>query len=303
MKRIFTFFILLSMYFNISVLPLKAQQQNETILSGHTNEMIFIRGGTFAMGDNFNEGLKIELPVHFVTLNDFYMSKYEVTVKMFKQFIDESGFQTKAEMDGGSYIWTGTKWEKKKGINWMYDAGGKLHDSSGYNHPVVHISWYDAKSFCEWLSKKTGKNFRLPYEAEWEYAARCGGKKYKYSWGDKEPNGTQCNFADVNTNFDWSVKDINDGYRFTSPVGSYPANELGIYDLTGNAWEWCEDWYKDNYYTIFDAVNPKGPNIGKYHVIRGGSWNIRPMELRVTSRFPVPLVRERSGGIRLVRTD
>ncbi len=287
-----------------TIITAKGRKKNEVILPGHSNEMIFIQGGTFDMGDNFGDGRDDEKPVHTVTVSDFYMSKYEVTVGMFKQFIDETAYQADADKDGGSYIWNGKEWKKTSGVNWKCDAEGNIRSSSEYDHPVIHVSWNDAKAFCSWLSKKTGKNYRLPYEAEWEYAVRSGGKKYKYSWGNSEPNGMQCNFADANTSFDWSTKSANDGYKYTAPVGKYPANESGLCDMTGNVWEWCEDWYDGSYYKNSPAVNPKGPNSGTHRVLRGGSWYDGPSYLRASYRISIiPAGRISDYGFRLSRTE
>jgi len=149
--------------------------------------MVFVKGGTFQMGSN--DGDDDEKPVHTVTVSDFWMGKYEVTVAEFEKFISETDYYTDAEKSSGSYFWTGRKWEMKTGVDWRCDAQGNVRKSTKLNHPVIHVSWNDAVAYCDWLSKKTGQNYRLPTEAEWEYAARSGSKNYKYAWGNFGPEG------------------------------------------------------------------------------------------------------------------
>jgi len=270
-------------------------------------EMVFIEGGTFQMGSN--EGEDDEKPVHTVTVGDFWLGKYEVTVAEFEKFISATGYQTDAEKGDGSYFWTGSKWEKKAGVNWRCDAQGNVRKSSELNHPVIHVSWNDAVAYCEWLSRKNGQNYRLPTEAEWEYAACGGGKNYKYSWGNFGPEGRKGgNIADESAkriwNCSWLWEGYDDGYAYTAPVGSYEPNELGLYDMTGNVWEWCQDWYDADYYKNSPQIDPKGPSSGAYRVLRGGSWLSRPIHVRCSIRHGSgPDYRGTSGGFRFARTE
>jgi formylglycine-generating enzyme required for sulfatase activity len=265
------------------------KQLDKKIIGGVISDssMVLIPGGKFQMGSSNGEA--DEKPVHEVTISSFYLSKYEVTVAEFSKFIDETSYQTDADKDGGSYVLDGQKWEKKSGINWKYNAEGKLRPSSKYNHPVIHVSWNDAVEYCKWLSKKTGQVYRLPTEAEWEYAAGNGNKHTKYSWGNATPSGKQGgNVADetAKSKFnDWTIfEGYNDGSVYTAPVGSFAANEYGLFDMSGNVYEWCQDWYNSDYYANSPSSNPPGPNTGPSRVYRGGTWNSYPLYARVVFR-------------------
>jgi formylglycine-generating enzyme required for sulfatase activity len=267
-------------------------------------ETVFIQGGTFQMGSN--EVVSDEKPVHTVTVGNLYMGKYEVTVAQFRQFINEAGYQTDADKDGGSYMWTGDKWEKRSGVNWKCDAEGNIRPQSEYNHPVIHVSWNDANEYCNWLSRKTGKSYRLPTEAEWEYAAGNGSMHTKYSWGNGDPYGKSGgNVADESAKrkFGWSGTraGYDDGYATTAPVGSFNPNDFGLYDMTGNVWEWCSDWYGSYYYKNSPTTDPNGPSTGSYRVSRGGGWGSGARDCRTANRgSDGPDYRSGGLGFRLV---
>lgn len=223
-----------------------------TMYSFPDENMVLVHGGTFEMGSSADE--KQDNETHSVTLGDFYIDKYEVTVSEFGKFIEETHYITDAERDGWSYIFNKKgELEKKDNINWKYNVNGELLASSDYNHPVVHITWNDAVAYAEWAGK------RLPTEAEWEYAARGNGfsNNFDYS-GSKKP-------SDVG----WYK---NNSDKLTHKVGQKIKNELGIYDMTGNVAEWCHDWYDAKYYVNSPGKNPEGPGEGENKVIRGGSW-------------------------------
>ncbi|MBI5374569.1 MAG: SUMF1/EgtB/PvdO family nonheme iron enzyme [Candidatus Schekmanbacteria bacterium] len=242
-------------------------------------KMVLIKGGTFDMGDTFGNGGEDEKPAHTIKVDSFYLSETEVTVGQYREFAKATGYKTEAEKTGGVLFWGGSVWEQKNGTYW-----DNLGFSQSESHPVAGISWNDAVAYVDWLTKKTGKKYRLPTEAEWEYAAREGGKKIKYSWGNSEPDGTNCNYADSNTDFDWSDKKHNDRYKITAPVKSYKPNSLGLYEMSGNLWEWCSDWYGRQYYKNSTKDNPKGPLSGKSRVLRGGSWFNKPELIRCIYR-------------------
>ncbi|MDP6746463.1 MAG: SUMF1/EgtB/PvdO family nonheme iron enzyme [Candidatus Poribacteria bacterium] len=220
----------------LKVLVLQASP-NKTTLGRDGAEMALISAGSFQMGDSKNEPeswMKRSRPVHTVELDAFYMDVNEVTVGQFKQFVNQSG----------------------------YKYGGDWNDvakySPGDDYPMVHVNWDDATAYAKWAGK------RLPTEAEWEYAARGRliGKRY--------PLGDEMTDDDAN----WSNTAIGkDKWEYCSPVGSFEANGYGLYDMAGNVYEWCADWYDEGYYSISPAKNPLGPDSGLYRVLRGGFWD------------------------------
>ncbi|MEP6748939.1 MAG: bifunctional serine/threonine-protein kinase/formylglycine-generating enzyme family protein, partial [Bacteroidota bacterium] len=222
-------------------------------------EMAHVKGGSFNMGNGTDDVAEDELPQHTVTLADFLIGKYEITTDQFRQFINETKYITTAETEGQSGIYVKGNWEPGKGVNWRHDIYGKIVDSGIKNIPVIHVSWYDASEYCKWLSGKTKKHFRLPTEAEWEYAARGGDSSKNLIYSGSNQIGEVA----------WWGK--NSGNQLHA-VGTKGANELGIYDMSGNVMEWCNDWYSENYYKVSATNNPSGPATGEDRVVRGGSW-------------------------------
>ena len=217
-----------------------------------------------------------EHPQHRVRITrPFYMGTYHVTRGQFRQFVAKTGYKTDAEKreHPGGMGWNAET--KKFGFAEKYswrNAGFEQTDE----HPVVDISWSDATAFCKWLSQRENHTYRLPTEAEWEYACRAGTTTRFSSGDDPETLAKVGNVADAAAKAqfpDWkfTIK-ANDGYVFTSPVGSYKPNAFGLYDMHGNAWQWCSDWYNDEYYTTSPTNDPQGPKTGFEHVFRGGSW-------------------------------
>lgn len=225
-----------------------------------------IPAGTFSMGSPASEVSRRSDEIqHHVTLSAFKMSKHEITVAQFKVFVDATGYITDAEKGtgevvSGSSIWTGTKFELKAGINWKCDVNGKVRPAAEYNHPVIHVSWNDAVAFAEWMG------CRLPTEAEWEYACRAG-TTTPFNTG----NNLTTAQANYNGNYPYNNNAKGEYREKTMPAGSFSPNVWGLYDMHGNVWEWCSDWYGD--YSTGAQTDPIGPASGSLHVDRGGSWD------------------------------
>ena len=283
-----------------------AAPENSTADKAVPDPMVFIKGGTFQMGSA--DGGSDEKPVHQVTLSDYYIGKYEVTVREFSQFVEASNYKTDAEKGSGSYIWDDSDWQQKAGVNWRHDTAGKLRPASEYNHPVIHVSWNDAIAYCNWLSESQrlspvytikgdqvtanwqANGYRLPTEAEWEYAARSRGGTNKWAGTSKEDQLHE--FA--------NYRGEANGFAQTGPVGSLKANGVGLFDMSGNVYEWCWDLYAN--YDSSAQSNPTGATSGSYRVIRGGSWLNSPALLRCANRRDVsPGYRSYGIGFRLSR--
>ena len=235
-------------------------------LKNSTSNMVLVPGGTFTMGNN--SGREEEKPEHEVQLNSFLIDPHEVTVAEFAQFIIETNYITDAERDNFSYIIDSIsgKLSIGRGINWKYDPFGRLRPISSFDNPVIHISWEDATAYSEWVNK------RLPTEAEWEFAAKSGGTdKFTYS-GSNSANRVAW----------YRGNSISDG---THQIQQKLPNSLGLYDMSGNVWEWCSDYYGSTYYKDSELINPKGPQKGPWHSLRGGSWYNSSSDIRTTSRY------------------
>lgn len=271
--------------------------------------MIRINGGAFAMGGDNAQASPDEFPKHKVIVDGFWMDATEVTNAEFTKFVKATGYVTTAErkpdwdelkkqlppgtekpadseLVPASLVFSAPKhavdlndytqwWEWKKGANWRHPHGPGSSIKGKENYPVVHVSWYDAAAYCKWAGK------RLPTEAEWEWAARGGLQNKIYPWGDEpvdqgkvKANTWQGHFPDQNT--------LRDKFYDIAPVSSFAPNGYGLYDMAGNVWEWCSDFYNSNYYSTIanGAKNPKGPSTSydpeepyaKKRVIRGGSF-------------------------------
>jgi formylglycine-generating enzyme required for sulfatase activity len=240
--------------------------------------MVWVPGGSFRMGDE-DARFPDAQPVHLVHVDGFWMDKTEVTNAQFVRFVEATGYQTVAErkpdpkdfpgappenLVPGSIVFTPPKaevslenhyvwWRYVPGACWRHPEGPGSDLKGRENHPVVHVCWEDAAAYAKWAGK------RLPTEAQWEYAARGGLERKPYGWGDEllpggkwQANIWQGRFPVENT--------LADGYRTTAPVGSFPPNGYGLYDMAGNVWEWCADWYRPDYYKISPQRNPLGPD-------------------------------------------
>lgn len=221
--------------------------------------MVYVEGGSFIMGCLEGRDKYCDLPdkpAHTVDVSSFYIGRYEVTVDQFKQFIDSTGYITDAERRGEAIIFTRKKWRTTKNINWRNNDTGGMAVAS---QPVTHVSWNDATEYCKWLSETTGEKYRLPTEAEWEFAAR----------GGRHTRNAQYNSRASIDTLAWFERNAE---GCSHPVGQKMPNELGIYDMLGNAAEWVNDWYKENYYKESPGSNPPGAAGGIQKVYRGGSW-------------------------------
>jgi len=225
--------------------------------------MQLINGGRFSMGTD--DGLPVEAPVHQVTVKSFWIDRHPVTVAEFAEFVSATGYKTESESLGWSGVFDvrASSWKRAHGADWRHPDGPA--SSASPREPVTQVSWNDATAFATWAKK------RLPTEAEFEYAARGALAGKKYSWGDEltfggkyQANWWQGRFPVNNTGAD--------GFIGRAPVGSFPANGYGLYDMTGNVWEWCADWFGEDYYRASPKLNPRGPGSGADRVIRGGSW-------------------------------
>ena len=285
------------------------RQAEEAALKKGIPETVLVKGGTFTMGCTKEQGgdcQSDEKPAHKVTLPDFYIGRTQVTVAQFAAFVEDSGYRTEAEQGDGSYIWKGSEWAKTKGVNWRCDEKGKPRPKEAYGHPVIHVSWNDAVAYCEWLSGKKGGNFRLPTEAEWEYAARGGAqsKGFKYAGSNNldEVAWFWENSGDKPLSGEWKAERLYENNCRTHPVAQKKSNELGLYDMSGNVWEWCaDDWYGDYKGAPTDgSAWVDGPQRGSHRVLRGGSWSRIAGDCRVSYRdSSIPGGRGVNGGFRV----
>lgn len=273
--------------------------------------MVWIPAGEFVMGTQAETPLKNEQPAHRVRLDGFWMDETEVTNAQFREFVKATGYVTTAEktpdweemkkqlppdtpkpgpdvLVAGSMVFSPTNeavplteftrwWKWVPGANWKHPEGPESSIDGRENHPVVHVSFDDALAYAKWAGK------RLPTEAEWEYAARGGLVQKRFVWGDQAPTELDGKLTNIwQGSFPYSNTKV-DGFDRTAPVKTYPPNGYGLYDMAGNVWEWCSDWYRADAYhqrTSEVVVNPTGPNdfwdpaepLTPKRVIRGGSF-------------------------------
>ena len=264
--------------------------------------LLLIPGGKFVMGSPKSEEDRLdeELPHEVEITQPFYLGKHEVTVGQFKAFVKDTNYRTEAEKDGkGGKAFNGKEFVQKPEFTWK-----SLHFTQSDDHPVTVVSWNDAVAFCAWLSKKEDKTYRLPTEAEWEYACR-GGTKTRFGAGDKDIDLKAAgNIADATLKMKWKeavwATNWDDGFPFTAPVGQFRPNDFGLYDMHGNVWEWCSDWYGEDYYGKSPKQDPQGPLSGKQRVERGGAWSTQPKFCRSAFRdFHEPEYRSDCVGFRV----
>ena len=252
----------------------------EPIRPKKTFVMVRIPAGEFVMGSGPGHGDTDEYPQHTVFVDEFLIGRYLVTAAEYAGFLNQNGNPDETYIEVSSET-TLTR------------SGGRYHPRQGCaGHPANGVTWFGAKAFCDWLSAKSGRKFRLPTEAEWEKASRGGMENQRYPWGNSAATG-QAQHHQVWTNPKHTL----------SPVGSYPSNPYGLYDMAGNVWEWCADWYDRNYYHVSTDLNPKGPDIGVEKVLRGGSWGGLDVQVRCGIRVGErPQVSDSRVGFRLART-
>ncbi|WP_420842518.1 formylglycine-generating enzyme family protein [Halalkalibacter alkaliphilus] len=250
----------------------------------HDENLIELPGGEFLMGTNDKDGLEAdgEGPVRNVYVKPFAVDRFAVTNEHFKEFIEETGYKTDAEKFGWSFVFhlfisdeakrqvVGSPqqtpwWLAVKGASWKQPEGLDSTIEDKMNHPVIHVSWNDAVAYCKWSGK------RLLTEAEWEYAARGGLVQKRYPWGDKLTHKKKhlCNIWQG----EFPVKNTaKDGYVTTAPVDAFQPNEFGLYNVAGNVWEWCSDWFQNVHPNEKVILNPKGSEHGTEKIMKGGSY-------------------------------
>jgi len=217
-------------------------------------EMVVIPRGEFGMGSVIVDG---ERPIHCVFVDSFLMDARPVTNASFASFVEETGYVTTAEQNGGQ--------------NWRLGR-----TAARERHPVVFVSWFDAVAFASWAGK------RLPTEAEWEKAARGGLCGNLFPWGDEAPDASRAVWSRAKPGQGWQLPG-------TEAVASFPPNGYGLYDMAGQVWEWCQDWFSEHEYQRTSPRNPQGPTEGSYRVRRGGAWNVREaFRLRCANRGALP---------------
>jgi sulfatase modifying factor 1 len=254
-----------------------------TASAANTRGQVKIPGGSFRMGDHFDEGYAAdgEAPIHDVELAPYFMDAHTVTNAMFATFVKATGYVTEGEEFGASAVFhlafqgeradvlnaveAAPWWLAVRGASWRHPEGPGSDVGTRQNHPVVHVSWHDASAYCAWAGK------RLPTEAEWEHAARGGHEGRRFPWGDdlvprgrRMTNIWQGTFPTRNT--------LDDGFLTTAPVKTFRPNDYGLWQTSGNVWEWCSDWFAPDYYARSPRANPAGPSSGLQRVMRGGSY-------------------------------
>jgi formylglycine-generating enzyme required for sulfatase activity len=248
-------------------------------------KLVLIPAGRFTMGAPAGQAGRTPWEEeHEVEISHpFYMAAHEVTIGQYRRFVEATGYRTEAEKNGkGSFGYDADtkKLELKPRYTWKR-PGWEVTD----DHPVVNLSWHDCKAYCDWLAKKEGKAYRLPTEAEWEYACRAGTKTRYHSGDDPETLVKVANVTDASAKKlfpQWQTLQGDDGHAFTAPVGSYQPNVWGLYDMHGNALEWCQDWFW--HIDGECARDPKGPPFGLLKVQRGGSWADFPYQSTASRR-------------------
>jgi sulfatase modifying factor 1 len=291
-------------------------ERNRSLENSIGMKLRLVRPGEFMMGSSLpveetvkRFGLKTrdfedEHPRHRVRITkSFYLGVHEVTVGQFRQFVNDTGYKTEPEADGEGGFGFNASTGKFEGWDPKYtwaNTGWERTD----DHPVVNITWNDAKAFCTWLSRKEGAQYQLPTEAQWEYACRAGTTTV-YQHGDNIKGlHLVANSAATKKKRGPDSMNSEDGYVFTAPVGKFKANGFGLQDMHGNVFEWCADWYGKDYFKTSPTSDPAGPESGSRRVVRGGGWRGHPVICRSPMRNGrEPLYRTGYIGFRVVRSS
>jgi sulfatase modifying factor 1 len=260
------------------------------------------------------EILSDEAPVHSVRISrPFYLGQHEVTVGQFRTFLAASGYTPESIADRtGGYGYsrdydpaTSTRRDSFEGRSLKYSWGNPGFEQAN-DHPVVNVTWNDAVAMAAWLSRKEGRTYRLPTEAEWEYGCRAGTRSRYHSGDDPASLLGVANTFDADSAVHWPqwrdrATAGHDGHAFTAPVGQFKPNAFGLYDMHGNVWEWVADWYDEAYYASSPEEDPTGPPTGEVRVRRGGSWHTWPFYARSSYRnWNTPRTRYPLVGFRLL---
>ncbi len=254
---------------------LLAADAPKTVNDGY-GDFLYVPAGAFKMGDNFGDGESRERPVHTVTLDAYYIGKFEVTNADWRKFRDDPAYND-------TKLWpTGRVVPKDQSPYWTQpmNHGGGTPGSD--NYPVLGVNWDAATAYCNWLTLKTGKKYRLPTEAEWEKAAR-GTDQRRFPWG----NNIDPSYASFTRSAGFETAQVV-GYYDGSKRGDLQthnnASPYGAMDMAGNVMEWCQDWYSRTYYSVSPKKNPQGPEKGAYRVLRGGAFFFESQDLRSYAR-------------------
>ncbi|MCY2983122.1 MAG: formylglycine-generating enzyme family protein [Planctomycetota bacterium] len=279
-----------------------AKQKHKVIENSLGMKLVLIPDGEFVMGNSDSPDdlalaypeyarerlteIKDEYPAHRVHITKpFYFGQHEVTVGQFRKYLESSGAVPESISDQtGGYGYNPAYDPKKTKRGDAFEGRDPKYSwqnngfPQGDDHPVLNVTWNDANQMCKWLSQREDKTYRLPTEAEWEYVCRAGTQTRYHNGPDPESLTQVANVFDVDSKANWPqwkqyALAKKDGFAFTAPVGSFASNAFGVYDMHGNAWEWCSDWHGDTYYAESPINDPTGPKEGSVRVRRGGSWH------------------------------